>query len=88
MGVNQQYFTLACDVNYMYDEISINTGGEIRIGNFALRTGYQLNPGLISFGGGINLENLGPVQKVMVDFVFMQYGPLGDTKRISVGMKF
>ena len=81
-------FTLALDANLLSDgQTYVCIGGEYWVTNtMALRLGYRTGPAdegiSITLGAGFKGE------RVLLNYAFVPYGDLGNSHRISLGMKF
>ena len=81
---------LSADVKSDAENVSAHIGSEIKvIEALALRAGFKTDTisdidtmSGLSAGIGINIANL------MLDYAWVPYGDLGDTHRISLGLKF
>jgi len=80
--------TLALDTNLPSDgEIYVCIGGEYWVTNImALRVGYRTGPA--DEGSGLTAGAGFRAGKILLDYAFVPYGDLGNTHRISLGMKF
>jgi len=79
--------TLAADaVKEIDSDIYYCAGLEWWTGNFlALRAGYRTNQDIgsgISYGIGLKIS------KIQLDYAYVPYGDLGNTQRVSLGIKF
>ena len=79
-------FSIETDVVKEIDnDVYYCAGLEWDIANISLRCGYRMGQDVgsgISYGIGLK------VSKVNLDYAFIPYGDLGDTQRISLGIKF
>ena len=83
-----QNFTLALDTNLPSDgEMYVCIGGEYWVANIiALRVGYRTGPA--DEGSGVTAGAGLRIERILLDYAFVPYGDLGNTHRISLGMKF
>jgi len=79
-------FSIETDIVKEIDnDVYYCAGLEWDIANISLRFGYRMGQDVgsgISYGIGLK------VNKVNLDYTFIPYGDLGDTQRISLGIKF
>jgi len=74
--------TIAGDAGLVNMEtLSFSAGTEICMQNVFLRTGYELDPNRLSVGGGMALQN------IIVDYCWIVVGELGNSHRISLGIR-
>ena len=79
---------LDSDILLNDDKAYVQPGFELWVApSVALRTGYQFGRG-DGAGSGVAAGLGVKVSRVMIDYAFVPYGDLGDTHRMSVGMKF
>ena len=79
--------TVAADfVKAIDDDMYFCAGLEWWIGNIlALRAGYRTNQDIgsgTSYGVGLKIS------KIQLDYAYVPYGDLGNTQRVSLGIKF
>jgi hypothetical protein len=87
-------FLVSCDINAPVDNAPYyNAGIEysqkvVNVLGFALRAGYSTQSkdvdGLKGLTGGLGLE----YRNIVLDYAFAPFGDLGDTHRVSLGVKF